>query len=43
MKGLLAGKKLILLARRPNLKPEARKALSELLLVSPKLLKAHVL
>jgi transposase len=43
MKGLLAGKKFILLARRSNLKPEARKALSELLLVSPKLLKAHVL
>ncbi len=42
-KSLLPGKKFVLLARRSNLKPEAKKALSELLLVSPRLLKAHVL
>jgi Transposase and inactivated derivatives len=42
-KGLLSGKKFVLLARRSNLKPEAKKALSELLLVSPRLLKAYVL
>ena len=42
-KKLLPGKKFVLLARRSNLKPEAKKALSELLLVSPRLLKAHVL
>ena len=34
-KGCLSGKKFVLLARRSNLKPEAKKALSELLLVSP--------
>ena len=41
MEGLLAGKKFLLL-RRSKLKPEAKKALSEPLLVSPRLLKAYV-
>ncbi|MCL4485446.1 MAG: transposase [Nitrospirae bacterium] len=43
MKGLLGGKKFVLLSRRSNLKREGRKALEELLLVSPCLLKAHFL
>jgi len=43
MKGVLAGKKFVLLSRRSNLKRESRKALEELLLVSPRLLKAHFL
>ena len=46
MNGLLAGKKFVLLSRRSNLKREGRKALKaleELLLVSPRLLKAHFL
>ena len=43
MKGVLAGKKFVLLSRRSNLKREGRKALEELLLVSPRLLKAHFL
>ena len=43
MKGLLGGKKFVLLSRRSNLKREGRKALEELLLVSPRLLKAHFL
>ncbi|MGC8530380.1 MAG: transposase, partial [Leptospirillia bacterium] len=43
LKGLLAGKKFVLLSRRSNLTREARKALEELLLVSPRLMKAHFL
>jgi len=39
MKGLLVGKKFVLLSRRSNLKRESKKALDELLLVSPRLLK----
>ena len=43
IKGLLSGKKFVLLSRRSNLKSEAKKALSELLLASPRLLKAYLL
>lgn len=43
MKGLLAGKKFILLARKAHLRKEARKALEALLLMSPRLMKAHFL
>ena len=35
-KKLLPGKKFVLLARKSNLKPEAKKALSEILQVSPR-------
>lgn len=42
-KGLLAGKKFVLLARRAHVRGQAREALNELLGASRKLLKAHVL
>lgn len=42
-KGLLAGKKFILLARRAHVRGKAREALNDLLGASRKLLKAHVL
>ena len=40
---MLAGKKFVLLSRRSPLKRKGRKVLEELLLVSPRLLKAHFL
>lgn len=42
-RGLLAGKKFILLARRARVRGKAREALNDLLAASPKLLKAHLL
>lgn len=42
-KGLLAGKKFILLSRLAHVRGKAREALYEILAASPKLLKAHLL
>lgn len=42
-KGLLAGKKFILLSRQAHVRGKAREALNDLLAASPKLLKAHLL
>ena len=42
-KGLLAGKKFILLKRQARVRGKAREALNDLLAASPKLLKAHLL
>src|SRR3970282_909486 len=42
-KGLLAGKKCILLARGARVRGKAREALNDLLAASPRLLKAHLL
>lgn len=42
-RGLLAGKKFILLSRRAHVRGKAREALTDLLAASPKLLKAHLL
>ncbi|MBI5286556.1 MAG: transposase [Deltaproteobacteria bacterium] len=43
MKGLLCGKKFILLKRMSNLRGEARKALKRLLSVNNRIYKAHLL
>lgn len=43
MKGLLCGKKFILLSRESNLKDKARQALKDLLRVNHRLYKAHLL
>lgn len=42
-RGLLAGKKFVLLSRRVHVRGKAREALNDLLAASPKLLKAHLL
>jgi transposase len=42
-KGLLAGKKFILMSRMARVRGKAREALTDLLAASPKLLKAHLL
>jgi transposase len=42
-RGLLAGKKFVLLSRRTRVRGKAREALTDLLAASPKLLKAHLL